>query len=336
VESFLQQNYDCILTYHIPSPSSNDDDDDERMHREKYKYKIEKLALPYMDKTASEQTTDTSSTVSSATVGTTTIASAQDDDNDTAPTSSPPRILACLPCCIETELPHLCQTLLPNVLLKHGRPAIDTVVHSIAYASEMDRPLVQVSREAYLQAQHISSYSLIELVRECIQNRLLSQPNASITTLSYLGAVRTVPNYGVMSPAKAALECIVRTLALEVGNAEAAAATKSSSSITNVSDGGESDGSSVNTQDPTCTPLTYTNIRVNAVSAGPLKTTSARGITNFSYMQQHVMDHAPLRRNVTIQEVADTITWLSIHGTGITGQTIYVDAGYNSVVPIGR
>ena len=297
VESFLQKNYDCIITYHIPSQqSSNNNDhnsvnenDMDIIHKEKYKSMIEKLASPYMYQSDYYSNTG----------------------NSTPSTHDlPPRIIACVPCCVQTGIPQLCHELIPNILLslKDGRRTIDTIVHSIAYASEMDRPLLQVSSTAYLQAQHISAYSLIELVRECVRHRLFSESDASVTTLSYLGAVRTVPNYGTMSPAKAALESIVRTLAYEVGNLD----------------------------DTSSDAATRSTIRVNAVSAGPLKTLSARGIPNFTNMQQHVVDHAPLRRNVTLEEVAETITWLSIHGTGITGQTIYVDAGYSSMVHIGK
>ena len=321
VKSFLQKNYDCIITYHVPprmntsnsnsNESHEEDDTVEIMHREKYQSKIEKLAGPYLPQQPQLHHDDDD----------------DDDDDDT----NPPRIIACLPCCVETDLPKLCRVDLPNAIrhyygakkgskggIDHDR-TIDAVVHSVAYASEMDRPLLQVSSAAYLQAQHISAYSLIELVRECLQNERLSQPTASITTLSYLGATRTVPNYGIMSPAKAALESIVRTLAYEVGQYHHQNGG-GGGSIGRTVLGGES---------------RYTNLRVNAVSAGPLKTTSARGITNFSYMSQHVNDHAPLRRNVTVDEVAETITWLSTSGTGITGQTIYVDAGYSTMVPIG-
>ena len=299
VESFLKKEYDCIITYHVPSPSSSSNDGhDEQIQREKYKSKIETLAKPYMQPQL------------------------QDEEKRNDIDESPPRILACLPCCVQTGIPKLCRTDLPNLLWLPQHPTannsnegprrtIDAVVHSIAYASEMDRPLLHASSTAYLQAQHISAYSLIEIARECLHNRLLSQPDAAITTLSYLGAIRTVPNYSTMSPAKAALECIVRTLAYEVGH-------------------------------PTRFPRnTYTHVRVNAVSAGPVKTTSARGISNFTTLQQQVVDHAPLGRNVTVEEVAETVTWLSSTtpqggGAGITGQTIYVDAGFSSIVPLGK
>jgi enoyl-[acyl-carrier protein] reductase I len=201
------------------------------------------------------------------------------------------QIIALLPCNVETDIPALCNEQIPKVL---NFRKIDVVIHSVAYSPEIDRPLLQTSSSAYLTAQHVSAYSLIQTVRECMNNNLLSKVSA-VTTLSYLGAIRAVPGYGSMGPSKASLESIVRCLAMEVG------------------------------------PI---NVRVNAVSAGPIKTVSARGIPNFASIQHHVIDHAPLRRNVTVDEVAETVTWLSTAATGITGQTIYVDAGYSAVVPI--
>jgi enoyl-[acyl-carrier protein] reductase I len=171
---------------------------------------------------------------------------------------------------------------------------IDAIVHSIAFAPEIENPLLQTSSAAYLKAQHISAYSLIETMRESIDNKLLSDSGA-VTTLSYLGAMRSVPGYGSMGPSKAALESIVRSLARELGP---------------------------------------TQWRINAVSSGPIKTVSARGIPNFGSILEHVKKQAPLRRNVTVEEVAETVTWLSTHATCITGQTIYVDAGYSAVVPM--
>jgi enoyl-[acyl-carrier protein] reductase I len=114
----------------------------------------------------------------------------------------------------------------------------------------------------------------------------------SLTALSYLGAVRAVPHYSVMGPCKASLESLVRGLALELGSR---------------------------------------GTRVNAVSSGPLATMSGRGITGISSIQADVECRAPLKRNVTADEVADTVRFLATQGTGITGQTIYVDGGYSIV-----
>jgi enoyl-[acyl-carrier protein] reductase I len=112
----------------------------------------------------------------------------------------------------------------------------------------------------------------------------------SIMTLSYLGSTRVVPNYNVMGVAKAALEASVRYLASDLGQM---------------------------------------NIRVNAISAGPIKTTSARGIKDFSKVLDGVAANAPLRRNTEPAEVADTAVFLASDlGRGVTGNVLYVDAGY--------
>ncbi|GAX19313.1 hypothetical protein FisN_4Lh108 [Fistulifera solaris] len=141
------------------------------------------------------------------------------------------------------------------------------------------------------------------LTRELAEQDLIHKPDigmtgnhSSLVALTYLGAVRAVPNYQSMGPAKAALEAMVRGLALEYG--------------------------------PTH------QLHVNAVSAGPIATAAARGgIRNFSTLQQAVKDTSPLRRNVSAEEVANVVSWLS-DSTGVTGQTVYVDGGYSSVVPI--
>jgi enoyl-[acyl-carrier protein] reductase I len=244
VESFLKNEYDCIITYYSPSVDDSS----------KYASKIEKLA------------------------------------STTSPNANA-LILGSLSCNVESDLPVLFRELLPSIL---NERKIDAVVHSIAHASEMDRPLLQTTRSAFLNAHNVSAYSFLETVRECVEGNILSDA-AALTTLTYVGAIRAVPGYGSMGPAKAALESVVRGLALELGSQ---------------------------------------NVRINAVSAGPIKTVSARGIPNFGSIQQHVGSTAPLRRNVSADEVADTITWLSTAATGITGQTIYVDAGYSNIVPV--
>jgi enoyl-[acyl-carrier protein] reductase I len=277
VLSFLRKGYDCIITYQDHQDLASTDGD----AKNKYRAKIEKLV----------QSTSTS-------------------------TSS---ILGSLPCNVETDLPILFQERIQHLLNSNGtmhdqhdhdRRRIDAVVHSVAYAPEMDQPLLQTPASAYLTAQHVSAYSLIETVRECLATNVLAD-SAAITTLSYLGAVRSVPGYGSMGPAKAALECVVRNLAAEVGEMQSR-------------------------QQQEEQPLTATSVlRINAVSAGPIKTVSARGIANFSLLQEHVAQTAPLRRNVTTDEVAEAVTWISTAAaSGLTGQTIYVDAGYSSVVPV--
>lgn len=204
-------------------------------------------------------------------------------------------ILSTISCNVEKEgLPKLFSEKIPEELHRHGidKRTIDTVVHSIAFADFENTTLGNASLEAFLRAQHISAYSFLEMAR-CSQP-LLTPGNSSLTTLSYLGAVRAVPNYHIMGPAKASLEALVRGLAVEYG------------------------------------PL---GVRVNAVSAGPIKTLAARGIPDFNTMSQQAAQGSPLQRSVTTREVADTVSFLATSGTGITGQTIYVDGGFSAVVP---
>lgn len=170
---------------------------------------------------------------------------------------------------------------------------ISSVLHSLAYAPDLKTtPLLETSREAFQQAHDISAYSLLSIAR-ATQPLLETTTNTSnITALSYLGATRAIPGYNVMGPAKASLEAVVRGLALEMGSQ---------------------------------------NIRVNAVSAGPIPTISSKGgIANFSKMQQEMMDRSPMG-NVSSEQVASTVTFLATEGTGISGQTIHVDGGYSIV-----
>lgn len=191
-------------------------------------------------------------------------------------------VLAC-DVTIEQELDNVVNT------LRAGKIKIDIVVHSIAFANREDlsRPFVETSRDGYLIAQEVSAYSLVSVSRSFAP---LMTEGGSILTLSYLGAVRVIPNYNVMGVAKAALEASVRYLAHDLGPS---------------------------------------NIRVNAISAGPVKTASARAVKDFSKMLDGVAAHAPLRRNADPAEVADTAVFLASHlGRGVTGNVIYVDAGY--------
>jgi enoyl-[acyl-carrier protein] reductase I len=166
---------------------------------------------------------------------------------------------------------------------------LHAVVHSIAFANREDlsRPFVETSREGFALALEVSAYSLVAVSKAMAP---LMTSGGSIMTLSYLGAVRVIPNYNVMGVAKAALEASVRYLASDLGPA---------------------------------------NIRVNAISAGPVKTASARGIKDFSKVLDAVATHAPLRRNTDPAEVADTAVFLASDlGRGVTGNVLYVDAGF--------
>jgi len=170
----------------------------------------------------------------------------------------------------------------------------DILVHSLAFAprEELEGNYVEkTSKEGFMSAHSISSYSLLELCKEA--KEMLKGSNPSVISLSYLGAVRGMPNYNVMGVAKASLEANVRYLAYSMGE---------------------------------------NNIRVNCISAGPIKTLAAAGISDFRKMLDHVEKNSPLRRNVTIQEIGDTAAFLASDGaSGITGQVIYVDSGYNII-----
>jgi|SRR5580704_15251833 len=176
--------------------------------------------------------------------------------------------------------------------LKDQGTVLNTVVHSIAFANREDlsRPFVETSRAGFAIAQDVSAYSLVAVARATAP--LMAQPQqggGSIMTLTYLGSTRVVENYNVMGVAKASLEASVRYLAADLG---------------------------------------ALNIRVNAISAGAVKTTSARGIRDFSKMLEGGAKVAPLGRNTDPAEVADTAVFLASDlGRGVTGNVIYVDAG---------
>jgi enoyl-[acyl-carrier protein] reductase I len=232
------------------------------------------------------------------------VQSTHEDNDPVSDSTSAPRgrILGHVSCLVESELPQLFQSQLPD-LLQDRR--LDSLVHSIAFADmEGTKSLGEASWKAYAQAQHVSAYSLLETARCALAEPHLLADEASLTALSYLGAVRALEPYHLMGPAKAALEALVRGLALEYGHIAAP-------------EGGPAH-----------------SLRVNAVSAGPVQTLSSRGIPQFGAWSQQVAATAPLRRSVTPQEVAATVHFLATAGTGITGQSIYVDAGYSSVVPL--
>ena len=168
---------------------------------------------------------------------------------------------------------------------------LDSIVHAIAYAKreELEGNFFNTSKEGYMLAHEVSAYSLTAIVRRALP--LMEGRNGSVVTLTYIGGERVVANYNVMGIAKAALEASVRYLAHDLGPR---------------------------------------GIRVNAISAGPIRTLSASGVSGFGEILDHIANHAPLRRNVTAEEVGDTCLFLcSQLARGITGSTLYVDAGYN-------
>ena len=170
---------------------------------------------------------------------------------------------------------------------------LDGLVHSIAFAPREALSgdyLDCVTRENFRVAHDISSYSFAALAKAALP--MMAGRNAALLTLSYLGSIRSVPNYNVMGLAKASLESNVYYLAQSLGPK---------------------------------------GIRVNAVSAGPIKTLAASGIAKFSEKLDLVARNAPLRRNVTIDEVGNAAAFLlSDLASGISGEITYVDAGFNT------
>ncbi len=169
---------------------------------------------------------------------------------------------------------------------------LDILIHSVAYAppSELENPFIETTRAGFHTALDISAYSLVAMARRA---KPLMQANGggSILTLTYMASERVMPKYNVMAVAKAALECSVRYLAYEMGE--------------------------------------Y-NVRVNAISAGPLNTLAARGVSGFTSFRDQMGSAAPLRRNIEQAEVGDAALFLcSPLARAITGEIMFVDAGYN-------
>jgi enoyl-[acyl-carrier protein] reductase I len=171
---------------------------------------------------------------------------------------------------------------------------LDIIVHSVGFAprDQLAGGFVEsTTREGFQIAHDISAYSFLALAKA--GRRMLQGRQGALLTLSYLGAVRAVPSYNVMGPAKASLEATVRFLAYDLG----------------------ADG-----------------IRVNAISAGPIKTLAASGVSGLRSMLSEFEKVSPLRRNVTIDDVGNAAAFLcSDLAAGITGEILYVDAGFNIV-----
>lgn len=179
-------------------------------------------------------------------------------------------------------------------LLKREWGQLDIVIHAVAFAPREAVSggfLDSTSREAFRIAHDVSSYSFTALARGA--KPLMAGRKGALLTLSYLGAVRSIPSYNVMGLAKASLEANVRFMAADVGPE---------------------------------------GIRVNGISAGPIKTLAAAGIAGFRKMLNHVAEIAPLRRNVTPEDVGNAAAFLcSDLAAGITGEILYVDSGFNTV-----
>lgn len=181
-----------------------------------------------------------------------------------------------------------------NLFTKLGQSwdSLDGVLHSIAYSPKegLTGDFVEnVGRETFRVSNDVTAYSFSLLAKYA--RELLTKAHGSLVTLSYLGGERVVPNYNMAGVAKAALEATMRYMAYSLGK----------------------DG-----------------IRVNAVSAGPIKTLAASGISDFAKILDHVAKNSPLKRNVTAEEVGNAAAFLfSNLASAITGEVLYVDAGYN-------
>jgi enoyl-[acyl-carrier protein] reductase I len=175
---------------------------------------------------------------------------------------------------------------------KWGR--LDALVHSVAFApkEDLENDFYKTSRDGFKTAHDISAYSLVVLTRAAMP-LFEKSGGGAVVALSYYGAEKAVEGYNVMGVAKASLEASVRYLASNLGPK---------------------------------------NVRVNAISAGPVNTLAARGISGFTTMLKHHAERAPMRRNVTLEEIGNTALFLlSPMSSGITGEVVHVDCGYNIV-----
>jgi enoyl-[acyl-carrier protein] reductase I len=171
---------------------------------------------------------------------------------------------------------------------------LDALLHSVAFApkEDLENDFIRTSREGFKLAHDISAYSLVSLTRGALP-LLEKAGGGSVLALTYYGAEKAVEGYNLMGVAKASLEASVRYLAANLGPK---------------------------------------NIRVNAISAGPVNTLAARGIKGFTGMLKHHAERAPLRRNVELDEIGNAgLFLLSPMSTAITGEVMFVDCGYNIV-----
>ncbi len=182
------------------------------------------------------------------------------------------------------------ENLFKNIKSDFGK--IDGIVHCIAHAftEELHNDFIETSKEGFAHANDVSAYTLVSIARYARNLEVLNE-NASLVALTYHGSTKVLPGYNVMGVAKAALECSIRYLADNLGPA---------------------------------------GIRVNAISAGPIKTLSSKGIKDFNSILDIVEEKAPLKRNVTKEEVGNAVAFmLSSMSGAITGQVVYADNGYN-------
>lgn len=178
--------------------------------------------------------------------------------------------------------------------IKTEKGAISGLAHCIAFANKefLTGDYLEVDRESFLQAHEISSYSFTAVARTLKHLDMLTE-DASLLTLTYLGGERVVENYNIMGVAKASLDATVKYMAMDLGKS---------------------------------------GVRVNAISAGPIRTLSARGVSSFTKSLAIVEEKAPLKRSTDPDEVGDTALFLfSPLSRGITGEMIHVDNGYHII-----
>lgn len=181
---------------------------------------------------------------------------------------------------------------LEEIKKDHGK--IDGLLHAIAHANTEDlrNDFILTSRDGYAHAQDVSSYSLVAIVRIAKEKEMLNE-GASIVAYTYYGSEKAIEGYNVMGVAKAALEASIRYLSVDLGKMKC---------------------------------------RINGISAGPIKTLSAKGIKDFGSILTVVEERAPLHQNVTTKQVGDSTAFLfSDLSSAITGEIIHVDNGYNIV-----
>ena len=171
---------------------------------------------------------------------------------------------------------------------------LDLLVHSVAFAAaeDLEGRFTDTPRDRFWLAVDVSAYSLVACARAA-ESLMAARGGGSIVTMTYLGGERAVPHYNVMGVAKATLDASVRYLAWDLGPK---------------------------------------SIRVNAISAGPVRTLAARSIAGFPTMESIVEERSPLRRNIDAGDVANAAAYLlSAEASGVTATTLYVDAGYHAM-----
>lgn len=181
---------------------------------------------------------------------------------------------------------------LEEIKKKHGK--VDGILHAIAHANTEDlkNDFILTSRDGYSHAQDVSSYSLVAIVRMAKEKQILNE-GASIIAYTYYGSEKVIDGYNVMGVAKAALEASIRYLSKDLGKE---------------------------------------GFRINGISAGPIKTLSAKGIKDFGNILDIVEERAPLHRNVTTKQVGDSTAFLfSDMSSAITGEIIHVDNGFSII-----